>query len=234
MKPLKALIVDDEAPARRKLARMLLDAGGIEVAAEAADGTAALRALATLRPDLAFLDIEMPGLSGTEVAQAAPPGTQVIFVTAHARFAPRAFELRACDYILKPYDPARLLSVLAHARERLASAPQRPPQRLEVDLGDRTVFVSLDALDWVQAARNYVELHSRSKTWLTRATLESFLDRLDQDRFVRVNRSVIIRKDAVAEIATHSHGDCRVRLLDGTEHVWTRRFRHNREQIVQK
>lgn len=221
MKPLRVLVADDEAPARRKLVRMLAALEGIDLVGEAPDGAAARQALASLQPDVALLDIDMPGLNGLEVARATPPPTQIVFVTAHAQHALQAFELHACDYLLKPYDQARLQDVIAHARERVAATPQR----LDIDSGNRRVFIALDALDWAQAARNYVEIHTEGKTLLTRSTLDAFAARLSPGSFIRINRSVLVRQSAIAETRTAGHGECRVKLLDGSEHVWTRRYR---------
>ncbi len=226
MKSLRVLVAEDEAPARRKLVRMLAALGGVDLVGEAPDGFAALHALASLRPDLALLDIDMPGLNGLEVARATPKPTQIVFVTAHAEHALQAFELHACDYLLKPYDQARLNDVIAHARERVAATPQR----LEVDLGNRRVFIPLDALDWAQAARNYVEIHTEGKTLLTRTTLDAFAARLSAETFFRINRSVLVRQSAIAETRTRGHGEACIRLVDGSEHVWTRRYRPRSSQ----
>ncbi|HUX68330.1 MAG TPA: LytTR family DNA-binding domain-containing protein [Terriglobales bacterium] len=239
----RALVVDDEAPARRKLVRMLAAAGGVEVVAQAGDGPAALAALHAAQPELVFLDVQMPGMSGLEVAEqmaAAASPAPIVFVTAHDEHALRAFELHACGYLLKPYDQRRLAAVLGHAlaqvRQRRGLAPEllaalaelraraRWPARLLVEVGGRALLVEVAQLDRVQAARNYVELHLGGRTLLARGTLEAVAAQLDPAAFVRLSRSELVRIGAIAELRRLPHGEQRVRLRGGAELTWTRRY----------
>jgi two-component system LytT family response regulator len=235
MIPRRVLLADDEAPARRKLRRMLEAAGGWTVAGEAADGATALDAIRRLQPDLALLDVQMPAPNGLELAariRELPQPPLVVFVTAYDAFALRAFELHACDYLLKPYDQRRLREALQHARARLDR--ERPlPQRLQVEDGTRTVLLDAAELEWAAAAGNYVELHTAAgRTLLTRATLESVAEQLDPEAFLRLNRSALVRLGAVAELRRRPHGECLVKLRNGTELVWTRRFRRGSGPLV--
>jgi two-component system LytT family response regulator len=235
MRTRRVLVADDEAPARRKLRRMLEAAGGWTVVGEAADGAAALAALRRLEPDLALLDVQMPAPNGLELAariRELPRPPLVVFVTAYDAFALRAFELHACDYLLKPYDQQRLHEALQHARDRLDR--ERPlPKRLQVEAGARTVLLETAELEWAAAAGNYVELHtSAGRTLLTRATLESVADQLDPGDFLRLNRSALVRIGAVVELRRRPHGECLVKLRNGTELVWTRRFRRGAGPLV--
>ncbi|HVA63022.1 MAG TPA: LytTR family DNA-binding domain-containing protein [Terriglobales bacterium] len=240
----RVVVVDDEAPARRKLVRMLAAEGGVEVVAQAGDGAAALAAVTSVRPELVFLDVQMPGMSGLEVAErlaADGSSAHVVFATAHDEFALRAFELHACGYLLKPYDRRRLADVLAHAlaqiRQRQGMPPEllqalaelraqaRYPLRLLVEVGERAVLVEVAQLDRVQAARNYVELHVGGKTLLARNTLEAVEAQLDPEAFVRLSRSELVRIGAIEELRRHGHGEYRVRLRGGAELTWTRRYK---------
>jgi len=231
----RVFLADDEAPARRKLRRMLEAAGGWTVVGEGGDGAAALEGIRQLQPDLAFLDVQMPPPNGLELAalvRTLKPAPLVVFVTAHDAFALRAFELQACDYLLKPFDQRRLAEVLDHARARLDR--ERPlPQRLTVEDGGRTVLLDLADLEWAAAAGNYVELHTASgRTLLTRATLDSLTQQLDPEVFVRLNRSALVRVAAIAELHKRAHGECLVRLRNGLELMWTRRYRQSAGPLV--
>src|SRR6185437_8225863 len=137
-----------------------------------------------------------------------------------------------CDYLLKPFDQRRLAEVLDHARARLDR--ERPlPQRLTVEDGGRTVLLDLADLEWAAAAGNYVELHTASgRTLLTRATLDSLTQQLDPEVFVRLNRSALVRVAAIAELHKRAHGECLVRLRNGLELMWTRRYRQSAGPLV--
>jgi two-component system LytT family response regulator len=236
--PIRVLLVDDEGPARRKMRRLLADASDFEVAGEAADGDAAIEAIERLKPDVVFLDVQMPRHNGMEVAAALqPPLPEIVFVTAHDRFALKAFEVHALDYLLKPYDAERFQKVLERIRERRLARPEsdlvqrlqallseRPVNRLLVREKDRAHFVQVNHVDWIEGERNYALLHVKGKTHTVRATLDSLEKQLDRDAFVRVNRSAIVRIDAVQELRIWTHGEYKLILRDGTEVMWTRRF----------
>lgn len=242
MTELRVLLVDDEAPARARLRRMLQAEAGVTVAGEADDGARAIAAIRALDPDLVLLDIQMPNGTGFDVIEAVGPDAmpQVIFVTAYDEHALRAFEVRALDYLLKPVAADRLAQALARARDDTTDrvtravtmhdmlesvAPRQHLSRILVHLDDRAVLVPVDRIDWIEADRNYVWLHSAGKSVLHRQSISVIEARLDPQRFLRVSRSVIVRLDAVREFHPWSHGDYRVVLHDGTTTMWSRRYR---------
>lgn len=240
---IRTLLVDDERPARRKMQRFLDEESDFEVIGEAGDGAEALAAIVRTRPDVVFLDVQMPKLDGFAVASAlAPPLPEIVFVTAHDQFALKAFEVHALDYLLKPYDEDRFRKVLDRIRERRrqagASGVVEQLQRLIADLKkqpdhaerilitekDRAFFITASEIDWVEAARNYLVLHVASKSHMLRTTLDAFSKRLNPDEFVRVNRSAIVRLDAIRELQPWFHGEYRIVMKDGMTIPWTRRY----------
>jgi len=239
---LRTLIVDDEAPARRRIRRLLGAERDICVAGECGDGDAALALIARERPDLVFLDVQMPERDGFAVLRALPPEPlpAILFVTAHDRYALRAFDVHAVDYLLKPFTAERFRTAVGRARERillktaaggvasLAESLRAQPAyltRLPVKTTGATIFVDLAAVDWMDAADNYVRLHVRGREYLVRETLASLEAQLDPARFVRVHRSAIVPIDRVEEIRTEPHGDAEIRLRDGTRIAVSRTFR---------
>jgi two-component system LytT family response regulator len=209
--PLRVVIVDDEAPARRKLVRLLREEGGVEVVAEADGGPVVIAAIEQHRPDLVFLDIRMPGLDGFGVigALSASPAPRVVFVTAYEQYAVRAFEVHAFDYLLKPVGRDRFREVLRRAREERAEASgditsrlgdlldelrreRGLSDRLLVQEGGRAVFVPTREIAWVEADRNYLVLHHGAKTYTLRGTLDALERTFDPKLFVRINRSSLV------------------------------------------
>lgn len=207
---LRALIVDDEPPARRKLRTLLRAEADIEVVGDAHDGPSAVDAILKQRPDLVFLDVQMPGLDGFDVLQEVAArqeagGPAVIFVTAHDQFALKAFDAHAADYLLKPFDRARLHDAIDRARrlagstvlqERLTAlvadaTRRRPLRRLVVRSAGRISFVTVEEITWIEAADHYVSLHASRATHLIRDTIGGLAARLDGDRFVRVHRGAL-------------------------------------------
>jgi len=240
---LRTLVVDDEAPARRRIKRLLAEEPDVTIVGECGDGTSAVSAIASARPDLVFLDVQMPERDGFEVVKALPPGglPAILFVTAHDRYALRAFDVHAVDYLLKPFTGERFRTALARARERIAShAPdpalaglaadlrRRPAYltRLPVRSGGRTVFVDLESVDWLEAADNYVRVHVQRREHLVRETLAALDAQLDPDRFARIHRSVIVNVARIAEVRPTSHGDAEVLLRDGARLAVSRTWRH--------
>ncbi|MGH9518580.1 MAG: LytR/AlgR family response regulator transcription factor, partial [Terriglobales bacterium] len=148
---------------------------------------------------------------------------QVIFLTAHDEHAVRAFELEARDYLLKPYRAERLRQALERARARIPEPAW--PEQILVDTGVRQVMVACATMVRVRAAGNYIEIHAGKRPLLTRMTLDAVQAQLDPAAFVRLNRSCLVRVDAIAEMQRSGHGEMRVRMRDGTEVIWTRRFR---------
>jgi len=239
---LRVLVVDDEAPARARLRRMLQAEAGIAVIGEAEDGARAIAAIRELGPDLVLLDIQMPNGTGFEVIDGVGPDAMppVIFVTAYDEHALRAFEVRALDYLLKPVAADRLGQAIERARDGVTDrdahavrlqemldnlAPRQHLSRILVHLDDRAVLVPVDRIDWIEADRNNVWLHGAGKSILHRQSISALEERLDPQRFLRVSRSVIVRLDAVREFHPWSHGDYRVVLHDGTTTMWSRRYR---------
>lgn len=239
---MRALIVDDEAPARAKIRRLLIAAGGIEIAGEASTGREAVAAIKRARPDLVFLDVQMPGLDGFGVVEALERdgGPYVVFVTAHEHHALHAFEVGAVDYLLKPFTPQRFDRMLERARDRVAAgasdarastAPESAYLRRILVVEDgRALFLPVERIDRVEAERNYVMLCSGAARHRMRATIGSLAGRLDPAHFLRLNRSTLVRLDAVREMHEWSHGDFRVVMQDGAELIWSRRYRAAAEQ----
>jgi two-component system LytT family response regulator len=246
---LRTLVVDDEAPARRRIRRLLATEEGVAVVGECGDGESALALIARERPDLVFLDIQIPERDGFEVVKAIPPADlpAILFVTAHDRYALRAFDVHAVDYLLKPFTGERFRTALSRARERIARRATDPAlaslagslrsqpawlTRVAVRSGGRTVFVDLGAVDWMDAADNYVRLHVKQREYLVRETLASLEARIDPARFVRVHRSAIVQIDCVAEMRPQSHGDAELRLDEGTRIAVSRTWRERVQRAL--
>ena len=233
---MRALIVDDEAPARARIARLLALEPDIEIVGEASTGREAIAAIKRSRPDIVFLDIQMPGLNGFDVAAAieADDAPFLVFVTADDSHALRAFDAGAGDYLLKPFTPARFARVLERARQRgaLERPLDRAPflQRLLVADAGRAVFLAVDRIDRIESDRNYVRLTADGESYRMRATIASLAERLDPAQFLQINRSTLVRLDAIREIHEWSHGDFKVLMQDGTELVWSRRYRADAER----
>jgi two-component system LytT family response regulator len=232
---IRVLIVDDEPPARRKVRRFLERDTEVQEIAEAGSGEEALAAMRSFAPDLVFLDVQMPGADGFRTLEAAPEprAFHVVFLTAHEHHALRAFEAEALDYLLKPVDPERFERALERAKEQIAlrrglataAEPRRYLKRLLVQTGGREIFLPVERLDWADSARNYVQLHAGTETYMVRGTLESLARQLDPEQFVRINRSELVNLDRVKEMQPWFHGERRIVLKDGRELTWTRRFR---------
>lgn len=230
--PLRVLIVDDERLAREKVRRLLEPEPGVTIVGECASGAEAVAVLRSQKVDLVFLDIQMPGLSGFDVLREVGPAAigNVVFVTAHDEFAVRAFDVQALDYLLKPFDQARFRETLGRVRRRatgeleqqmtalLAQLAGRESyaERMLIKGAGRLSFVRVDEIDWIEAADNYVRLHSGRDEHLLRETMNGVEARLDPHRFVRVHRSAIVNVDAVKEVQPMFHGDYEVLLRSGT------------------
>jgi two-component system LytT family response regulator len=247
--PIRALLVDDEELARRGLRVRLERAGDIAVIGECANGRDAIAAIGRLDPDLVFLDVQMPELSGFDVIEAI--GTErvpyVIFVTAYDQYAVRAFDVHALDYLLKPLDDERLAQALRRAREALSTPPEegygaryagvlaglRPgADRLAIPTGDRVVVVRIAEVDWVEASGNYVSLHIGRKAWLLRETIAAMDQRLAAHGFARIHRSTLVNTERVAELHTLANGEFAVVLRDGTELKLSRSYRHALDAVA--
>jgi two-component system, LytTR family, response regulator len=227
---MRILIVDDERPARDKLRRMLAAEADVQAIAEARDGFEALDAVAAFRPDVLFLDIDMPEVTGLEVAASLPaPAPLVVFVTAYDAYAVRAFDANAIDYLLKPCDAERLARALARVRGRLGGAhPPRPTgqplrQLLVTERGATRVVRVADIL-WLATADNYVELHTAAGAPLLRQTLSALLDALGP-AFQRVHRRAAVRLERVEKVVVNDKGDGEVLLHGGARAPLSRQYR---------
>jgi two-component system LytT family response regulator len=219
----RVVIVDDEPLARARLARLLAAHADVEVAAELGDATVALAELPKLAPDVALLDIRMPQHDGFELAGVVPAHCHVIFVTAHADHAVRAFDEAATDYLVKPVDGARLARALDRVRDRLR-ANEAAPARLAVRDGSRFVFVALADVDAAIARGNYVELRAGGTAYMLRSTLTDVEARLD-GAFVRIHRSVLVRAERITAIEPLFRGEYLVTLADGSSYTSARTHR---------
>jgi two-component system LytT family response regulator len=219
--PLRILIADDEPLARQRLSNMLAREASVEIVAECTNGTEAEAAIRTLTPDVALLDVQMPGLDGLAVARTLTPGALrpvIIFVTAHDEHALRAFELQAADYLLKPCPPARLHQALNRARALLSAEPSpiSPSlQRLIVRMGERMIVVSATDIDWIESANNYVVIHVGRDSHVLRETLTELENRLPKGQFLRISRTAIVNLGRVREIRQDDGGH--VMVLGGGE-----------------
>lgn len=230
---MRVLIVDDEAPARARLQRLLLTHPDVRVVGQAADGADALQQVATLTPDVLLLDIQMPGISGLDVAVSlSDPAPAVVFVSAHDHYALPAFEAAAVDYLLKPVEPVRLARTLQRLRRRLARQtgdaplPLRPPpaQLLIPDRG-RTHVLAVDRILWLEAADNYVVVHSADQGQpLMRRTLAGLLVDLGEG-FMRCHRGAAVALAQVQSVQTRDKGDALIQLRGGAQVPCSRPFR---------
>lgn len=221
---IRALIVDDEPPARRRLRVMLASEAGIEVVAEAGTAAEAADAITSYAPDLVFLDIHMPEGDGFSLLGDIGPLPAVIFVTAYGEHAVRAFEVSAVDYLMKPFDRTRLGAALDKARAHLAHQCA-PLRRIPVEAAGRIRLVDTADLDYVRAERNYVRLHATGRTYLLRQSLTRLERLLDPREFLRIHRSLIVRLERVVEIETLEHGELSLHLLGGVTLVSGRSYR---------
>ena len=262
--PMRVIIVDDEPLARARLRDLLDDASGVSLVAECRNGTSVLDAVAATHPDVVLLDIEMPGRDGIGVAELlrglGDDGPVVVFVTAHAEHAVQAFDVRAADYLLKPYSAERLATALDRARELLrarqadrltmlrttvreelrellgANGPSPGAsyvERFAVTVGRRTVFVRAESIDRVMSEGNYVRLCVGRESYLLRAAMQEMERQLDPRQFARVHRTAIVRVDRVREMRTAAHsGETAVVMLDGTEVPVSARYRRRLERMA--
>lgn len=224
---LRVLVVDDEPLARGGVRARLAAQPDVRVIGECADGESALAAMRAERPDLVFIDVQMPGVSGLDALERLPSSERplAILLTAHAQFAVRAFAVHALDYLLKPVDEDRFADALDRARQVLALRRLDPvtpgaipnwASRFEVRLGQRVRLVDAAQIDWIEAQGDYAGLHVGDSVHLLREPLHRLAARLDPTQFVRIHRSAIVRLDRVAELQALSNRDSLLRLRDGT------------------
>jgi two-component system LytT family response regulator len=239
------LVVDDEAPARQRLTDLLRRENHITAIHEATDGRLAIEAIADFKPDLVFLDVQMPELDGLHVIESvgAERMPLTVFVTAFDQHAIAAFEANAVDYLLKPFSDERFASTMARVRSRLDErgirefgesimrmiSPVQPPagliQRLVVKIAGATRFLNVAELEWIEGSGVYVNLHTGGKEILHRASLNSLEKRLDPQRFVRIHRSAIVNIDRVSRLEPMSHGEFDVVMRSGARVKLSRTYR---------
>jgi two-component system, LytTR family, response regulator len=252
MAALRVFVVDDEAPARKKIVRFLAQDPGVSLVGEAATGADAIAGIQKTAPDLVFLDIQMPGMDGFDVVRALESEhlPQIVFATAHEQYTMQALDVHAFAYLLKPFDEARFAKVLEDAKRQRARRTdggmdaqlralldqvqrhQHGPQRLLVQQKDRAFFLAIDKIDWAEAERNYLNLHVGRETHTIRATIDNFEQKLDPAQFLRLNRSAIVRIDFIRELRPWFHGEYKVVLQSGDELTWTRRYRDRHPELL--
>ena len=248
----RVVIVDDEPPARDTLRLLLSGHADFATVAECAHGEAAIAAVRSESPDVLFLDVQMPGLDGFEVLRTLGPSSvpALVFVTAYDRYALRAFETHALDYLLKPFSDERFADVLQRVRQRLrekrqaetgrrlaallaSPVPRVGPHQLIVRDGGRTLVIPYDEILWIEAEDYYVNIHARQRSTLARASLKSLAGELD-DRFMRIHRSAIVNVSCVREVEPLASGDQRLVLSDGTELRVSRTYRAALEERLDR
>ncbi len=252
--PIRALIADDESLARERIRTLLEDQPSIQVVGEARDGPEAIALVRARRPDLLFLDIEMPDVDGFGVLQAVGPEEMpaVIFTTAFDQYAIRAFEANALDYLLKPFNQERFRKAVERAekqieqgrnlelQKRLRSlleevhARPRDLDRLIVKSGGRVIFLKTDEIDYVEAAANYVCLHVGKESHLLRETMNAFEQKLDPDKFLRIHRSIIVNLDKIRALEPCNNGEYIVVLDTGKELSLSRSYRDRLQKFLER
>jgi two-component system LytT family response regulator len=249
MSKLRLLIVDDEPLIRMGIRKAASRVDDIEIIGECCSGAEAIHAISTHRPDLVLLDIQMPDCSGLDVIRAI--GTQhmppVIFITAYDEYAVKAFELNVVDYLLKPFDEERLHESIGRARQRIAATNQGllaqrleallqtralKPNRLVVRNGDRYEFVSIESIDWIESANNFVEIHCGPKHYLLGETLTSLEDRLDSARFTRIHRSRIVNISRIIAVHPLIGGTYEVELHNGSRLTTGRQYKEVIRKLI--
>jgi two-component system LytT family response regulator len=249
---IRALVVDDEPLARRRIRQLLAHDQEIETVGECADGAEAVAAINSHAPDLVFLDVQMPELDGFDVLARLDHARLplVVFVTAYDSYALRAFEVSAVDYLLKPFDRRRFATALTRAKSRLAQgrdteltertlalleelrARESHVERLMIKSGGRAFFVKTEEIDWVEAEGKYVRLHAGRESYLLREAIGSLEAQLDPKKFLRIHRSSIVNIDRVRELQPWFHQDYRVILRDGTELILSRSCRKKLAELL--
>jgi two-component system LytT family response regulator len=254
MSKIRTMVVDDEPAARERVVGLLQQEKDIELVGECADGQQAITAIESAKPDLVFLDVQMPAVDGFGVIErvGADRMPAVVFVTAYDEYALRAFEVHAIDYLLKPFGRDRFQQTLKHAREHLERRragdlgrrllalvhdirPQpQPLDRLVVKSGGRVYFLRTDEIDWIEAAGNYVRLHLGEDSHLLRETMTNMEARLDGRRFMRIHRSRIVNADRIKELQPWFNGEYVVVLQNGTRLNLSRGYREKLQERLGK
>jgi len=255
---IRTLIVDDESLARQRILSLLKADSSFQVVEECSDGASGIRAVLEHKPDLVFLDVQMPGTDGFGVLEEVAPVhlPAIIFVTAYDQYAVRAFDAHALDYLLKPFKRDRFLESLARAKKALAedrNSEDRNPEdgnpgqekllallrqvgggrdRFVIRTDGKIVFLRNSEVEWIEAAANYVRVHAGQRIYPVRDKIGDFEKQLSPSKFVRIHRSVIVNLDAVAEIQSYGAGECIVVLRNGKELPMGRTYREALDGLV--
>ncbi len=249
---IRAVIVDDEELGRDRIHSLLDQQTDITVVAVCADGVSALETIDREQPDLVFLDIQMPGMNGFEVAENIDPAWMpaIVFVTAHDAYAIRAFEIHALDFLLKPFDQTRFEKALERARTHIVRKKgqtidsslvsfleelreeRKYPERLIVKSSGRVFFVRTEEIDWVEASGNYVKIHTKGDAHLLRESMKNMEAKLDPKTFVRIHRSAIVNIDRIKELEPWFHGEYIVIMRDGTRLTASRVFSERLSSLI--
>jgi len=254
---IRAIIADDEELARRGLRVLSQQSGDLDVICECKNGRETVDAIRKHQPDLVFLDVQMPGKTGFDVINALRDTKcpHIVFVTAYDKFALRAFEVHALDYLLKPINESRFADTLTRVRDAMSRAADKdiaqrvrevaaePPamaspttvsavDRLAIKDRGRIVVVRVAEIDWIGAAKDYLTVHVKGKTWLMRETIAAMELRLALSGFVRIHRSILVNIDRVAELRPQDKGEYLVLLKDGTELKLSRSYHASVERLV--
>lgn len=254
MKKIRAIIVDDEPFARKGIRRELEHDGAVEIVAECANGRDAVRSIQEHKPDLVFLDLQMPEVDGFGVVEAVGVENMpmVIFITAYDQFALKAFEIHALDYILKPFDKERFQNALQRAKKQIQQTgvddlssrllgllddaknnKEKFLERIVVKNAGKIFFLQTDEIDWIEASDNYVRLHVGKESHLVHGTMSKLESKLDPEKFIRVHRSTIINLSRIKELHPLFHGEYSIRLQSGKELTSSRSYKHNLQKFLQ-
>ncbi|MFA6456400.1 MAG: LytTR family DNA-binding domain-containing protein [Bacteroidota bacterium] len=252
---IRAIIVDDEPLAREKVQLFAKDETDIEIVDICSNGHEAITSYQKLKPDLFFLDIQMPEMNGFDVLKhiTTHPLPGIIFITAFDEFALRAFEFHALDYLLKPYDRERFHKAVGHARETILSRSQSEVtteqikallesvksapaalDRLVVKTNGKIIFLRMEEIDWMEAAGNYVKLHVGNESHLVRETMNKLEEQLHPQKFIRIHRSTIINIEKIKELQPYFNGEYKVILQNNTQVILSRGFRENFTKVFGK
>ncbi len=245
--PIRCVIVDDESLARERLRVLLKNHPDIVVIAEASDGASAVEVIEALKPELVFLDVQMPELDGFGVVESlsVQPLPRIIFVTAHEKFALKAFDVHAVDYLLKPFDRSRFETALQRALDSIQKAMpnpaveaveavvrMRPLDRLAIKADGKVRLLRFEEIEWIEAADNYVTLHLGTDKILHRETLNRMETRVPASRFMRISRSCIINVEKIKELQPLFHGEYVVILRGGARVTLSRSYRDKLNELL--
>jgi two-component system LytT family response regulator len=247
---MRAFIVDDEAPARDRIAMLLADYPDVVISGQSANGPDAVEAIALVKPDVVFLDVQMPEMNGFEVVDAV--GIEnlkaLVFVTAYDQYALKAFDARALDYLLKPFTAARFAETVTRVRRTLSGEmalelrrvgdvlsdvlPPLRERRLAARDGDRVVFLRLGEIEWIEGARNFVELHAVGRTLSVRGTLKAMTERLAAAGFKRISHSVILNAGRIHAIERREHAGFVITMESGRQLETSRAYESGLRELL--